>query len=206
MAERITKYHPIGLEGFQSIWTNNFKIQNLYVKNIIFAYSLPTSTSTWHSNHRNGPGGYMSGELKSEKIKYRKALLEEAIIQQQDLQLPHYIQPSYRKIFILYTRLLHNTRKTLKPTKTIQLRPSLINKTLTDCCLYLNAITTDDLKYSLREAAGFKIITCYYSSTSRESPREVINSLCWNYYFSFLFFGNLELPYYWSQDYPQLIL
>jgi hypothetical protein len=73
MAERITKCHPISSEGFRSIWTNNFKIWNLYMKNIMFAYSLPTLTSTWHSDHHNGPGGYMSGELKSENIKYRKA-------------------------------------------------------------------------------------------------------------------------------------
>jgi hypothetical protein len=52
---------------------NNFEIQNLYAKDITFACSLPMSTSTWHSDHRNGPGGYMSGELKSENIKYRKA-------------------------------------------------------------------------------------------------------------------------------------
>jgi hypothetical protein len=52
---------------------NNFEIRNLYAKNIMFACSLPMSTSTWRSDHRNGPGGYMSGELKSENIKYRKA-------------------------------------------------------------------------------------------------------------------------------------
>jgi hypothetical protein len=73
MAERITKCHPIGSEGFWSIWTNNFKIRNLYTKNIMFACSLPMSTSTWRSDHHNGPGGYMSGELKSENIKYQKA-------------------------------------------------------------------------------------------------------------------------------------
>jgi hypothetical protein len=73
MAKRITKCHPIGLERFQSIWMNNFEIWNLYVKNIMFVYSLPMSTSTWLSDHYNGPGGYMSGELKSENIKYRKS-------------------------------------------------------------------------------------------------------------------------------------
>jgi hypothetical protein len=73
MAERITKYYLIGVEEFWSIWVNNFEIRNLYVKNIMFACSLPTSTSTWRSDHCNGPGGYMSGELKSENIKYRKA-------------------------------------------------------------------------------------------------------------------------------------
>jgi hypothetical protein len=73
MAERITRSHPIGLGTFWSICTDKFEIWNLYVKNIMFVYSLPTSTSTWHSNHYNGPGGYMSGELKSENIKYQKA-------------------------------------------------------------------------------------------------------------------------------------
>jgi hypothetical protein len=73
MAERITRHHPIGLGIVWSICSDKFEIQNLYVKNIMFAYSLPMSISTWYSNHCNGPGGYMSGELKSENIKYRKA-------------------------------------------------------------------------------------------------------------------------------------
>jgi hypothetical protein len=68
---------------------------NVYVKNIMFAYSLPMSTSTWHSNHCNGPGGYMSGELKSENINMEKALLKEAIIQQKD----HSTVPSNTTIF-----------------------------------------------------------------------------------------------------------
>jgi hypothetical protein len=45
MAERITKCHLIGSEGFWSIWINNFEIRNLYVKYIMFVCSLPTSTS-----------------------------------------------------------------------------------------------------------------------------------------------------------------
>jgi hypothetical protein len=73
MAEKITKSHPIGSERFRSICANNFEIQNLYVKNIMFACSLPTSTSTWRSEHHNRPGGYMSGELKSENINIEKA-------------------------------------------------------------------------------------------------------------------------------------
>jgi hypothetical protein len=73
MAERITKYYPIGLGRFWSICINNFEIWNLNVKNIMFAYSLPMSTSTWHFDHHHRPGGYMSGELKSENIKYQKA-------------------------------------------------------------------------------------------------------------------------------------
>jgi hypothetical protein len=56
-----------------SIWSHKIEIWNLYVKNIMFAYSLPTLTSTSHSDHHNRPGGYMSGELKSENIKYQKA-------------------------------------------------------------------------------------------------------------------------------------
>jgi hypothetical protein len=195
MAERITRYHPIGLEGFQSIWMNNFEIWNLYVKNIIFAYSLPISTSTWHSNHRNGPGGYMSGKLKSENIKYRK----------DPTRRSHY--PATRPIIIL----LHTTKhqkdiRTLYSTilqyskdpqdyKTIQPRPSSMNKTLIDCCSYMNTISINDLECSLRYAGEYKIITHYYSLTSRESPREVINSLHWNYYFLFLPFRHFELPY-----------
>jgi hypothetical protein len=73
MAERITKCYPISSEGFWSIWMNNFEIWNLYAKNIMFVCSLPMSTSTWHSDYCNGPSGYMSGELKSENIKYRKS-------------------------------------------------------------------------------------------------------------------------------------
>jgi hypothetical protein len=73
MAERITRSHPIGLGIFWSICTNKFEIWNLCVKNIIFACSLPMSTSTWRSDHRNRPGGYMSGELKSEKYKILKS-------------------------------------------------------------------------------------------------------------------------------------
>jgi hypothetical protein len=49
------------------------EIWNLYAKNIIFAWSLPISTSTWHSNHCNRPSGYMHGELKSENINKIKA-------------------------------------------------------------------------------------------------------------------------------------
>jgi hypothetical protein len=73
MAERITKSYPIGLERFWSICTNNFEMQNVYAKDIIFVWSLLMLTSTWHSEHHNRPGGYMSGELKSENIKYQKA-------------------------------------------------------------------------------------------------------------------------------------
>jgi hypothetical protein len=150
MAEKITKSHPIGSERFWSICTDNFEMWNLYAKNITFACSLPTSTSTWHSEHRNGPGGYMSGELKSENIKYRKAPTRRSHHPAKDPQSSRHIQPSPRKILLLYTRLFYNTRKTLKTYKTIQPRPSSINKTLTDCCSHLNAITIDDLERSLR--------------------------------------------------------
>jgi hypothetical protein len=70
MAERITRGDPIGLGTFWSICTDKFEIWNLYAKDILFAYSLPMSTSTWHSDYCNGPGGYISRELKLENIKY----------------------------------------------------------------------------------------------------------------------------------------
>jgi hypothetical protein len=114
MAERITRSHPIGLGTFWSICTNKFEIQNLYMKNIMFACPLPTSTSTWHSEHRNGPGGYMSGELKSENIKYRKAPTQRSDYSAKEPQSSHPIQPSPRKISVLYTRLFYDTQKTLK--------------------------------------------------------------------------------------------
>jgi hypothetical protein len=71
---------------------------NLYVKNIIFAYSLPMSTNTWHSDHCNRPGGYMSGELKSENINKKKPPLNKAMIQQRSLNYPieyNYIPEGY---------------------------------------------------------------------------------------------------------------
>jgi hypothetical protein len=73
MAEKITKSHPIGLERFWSVCVNIFEIWNLYAKYITFACSLPTLTSTWRSDYRNRPGGYMSGELKSENINMEKS-------------------------------------------------------------------------------------------------------------------------------------
>jgi hypothetical protein len=124
MAERITKYHLIGSERFRSIWTNNFKIWNLYTKNIMFVCSLPTSTSTWHSDHRNGPGGYMSGELKLENINTEKAPTRRSYYPAQDPQSSYHIQPNPRKILVPYTRLFYDTQKTLKTYKTIQPRPS----------------------------------------------------------------------------------
>jgi hypothetical protein len=150
IAERTTRSHPIGLVTFWSIYTNKFEIWILYVKDIIFACSLPMSTSTWRSDHCNGPGGYMSGELKSENIKYQKVPTQRSYYPAKDPQLSYYIQPSPRKTLVLYTRLFYNSRKTLKAYKTIQPRPSSISKTLMDCCSHLNAITIDDLKYSLR--------------------------------------------------------
>jgi hypothetical protein len=89
----------------------------------------------------------MSGELKSENINTEKAPTRRSHHPAKDPQSSYHIQPSPRKILVLYTRLFYNTRKTYK---TIQPRPSSINKTLTDCCSYLNAITIDDLEHSLR--------------------------------------------------------
>jgi hypothetical protein len=125
------------LGTFWSVCTNKFEIWNLYVKNIIFICSLPMLTSTWHSEYCNGPGGYMSGELKSENIKYQKAPTQRSHYPAKDPQSSHHIQPSPRKILVLYTRLFYNTQETLKTYKTIQPRPSSINKTLTDCCSHL---------------------------------------------------------------------
>jgi hypothetical protein len=78
-------------------------MSNLYVKNIMFAYSLLTSTSTWHSEHHIRSSGYMSGELKSENINMEKALLEEAITKPKDPQSSYHIQPNPRKILVPYT-------------------------------------------------------------------------------------------------------
>jgi hypothetical protein len=147
-AEKITKSHPIGSERFRSIWTNKFKIRNLYVKHIIFACSLPTSTSTWRSDHRIRPGGYMSGELKSENINTEKAPTRRSDHPAKDLQSSQHIQPNPRKILVPYTQLLLQYSK--DPQKNYNQDPPQSTKTLTDCCSYWNAITIDDLKHSLR--------------------------------------------------------
>jgi hypothetical protein len=111
MAEKITKGHPISSEQFRSIWTNKFKIRNLYAKSIMFAYSLPTSTSTWRSDHRIRPGGYMSRELKSENINTEKAPTQRSHHPAKAPQLSHHIQPRFRKILVPCTRLFYSTRK-----------------------------------------------------------------------------------------------
>jgi hypothetical protein len=111
MAERITKCYLIGLERFQSIWINNFEIWNLYVKNIMFVYSLPTSTSTWHSDHCNGPGGYMSGELKSENIKYRKAPTQRSYYPaKRPIIILLHITKSQKDISTLYSTILQYSK------------------------------------------------------------------------------------------------
>jgi hypothetical protein len=133
--EKITTSHPIGSEQFWNVCVNNFEIRILYAKNITFACSLPTSTSTWHSDHRIGPGGYMSGELKSENINTEKAPTPRSHNPAKDPQSSHHIQPSSRKILVLYTRLFYNTRKTLKD---LQSRPSSSNKTIMDCYSHSN--------------------------------------------------------------------
>jgi hypothetical protein len=56
----------------------------------------------------------MSGELKSENINMEKAPTPRSHHPAKDPQSSHHIQPSSRKILVLYTRLFYNTRKTLK--------------------------------------------------------------------------------------------
>jgi hypothetical protein len=88
MAEKNTKSHLICSEWFQSNPTECSEIWNLYVKNIIFAFSLPMSSSTWHCDHLNGPGRYLSVGLKLENINKNKPSLDQAIIQQRLLNYP----------------------------------------------------------------------------------------------------------------------
>jgi hypothetical protein len=89
----------------------------------------------------------MSGELKSENINRAKAPTRRSHHPAKDPQSSHDIQPSPRKILVLYTRLSYNTQK---DPQDLQPRPSSINRTLTDCCSHLNAITIDNLERSLR--------------------------------------------------------
>jgi hypothetical protein len=118
MAKRITKCHLIGSEGFQSIWMNNFEIQNLYAKNIIFVCSLPTSTSTWCSDHCNGPGRYMSGELKSENIKYRKAPTQRShYLAIRPTIIPSHTTKSQNNIRTLYSTILQYSKRPSRPTR-----------------------------------------------------------------------------------------
>jgi hypothetical protein len=88
-----------------------FKIRNLYAKNIMFVCSLPTSTSTWRSDHCIRPGGYMSGELKSENTNIEKAPTQRSHHPAKDPQSSHYLQPRFRKILVPCTRLFYSTRK-----------------------------------------------------------------------------------------------
>jgi hypothetical protein len=46
MTEKMTKAQPIGLEGFANGSREFAEMWNVYVKNIIFACSVPMSTST----------------------------------------------------------------------------------------------------------------------------------------------------------------
>jgi hypothetical protein len=108
MAERITNGHPIGSEWFRSICMNKFEIQNVYAKNIIFACSLPTSTSTWHSDHRNIPGGYMSGELKSENINMEKAPTRRSYHPAKRSTIVQTYKPSHRKTLSYPTFKTHS--------------------------------------------------------------------------------------------------
>jgi hypothetical protein len=73
ITKKITMSHLIGSEGFWSDSREFSEMWTLYVKNIIFAYSLPMSTSTWYSNYLNRPSRYMSRELQLENINKKRA-------------------------------------------------------------------------------------------------------------------------------------
>jgi hypothetical protein len=118
MAERITRGHPIGLGIFWSICTHKFEIWNLYAKSIMFACSLPRLTSTWHSDHCNGPGGYMSGELKSENIKYRRAPTQGSdYLATRPTIIPSYTTRSQKDISTLYSTILQYSKDPQRPTR-----------------------------------------------------------------------------------------
>jgi hypothetical protein len=96
---------------FGSICTDKIEIRNLYAKNIMFACSQPTSTSTWRSNHRNRPGRYMSGELKSENIKYRKAPTRRSHYPAvRPTTIPLYTTKSQKDISTLYSTILQYSK------------------------------------------------------------------------------------------------
>jgi hypothetical protein len=109
MAEKITKSHLISSEGFRSDPREFSKICNLYVKNIMFVCSLPTSTSTWQSDYCNRPGGYISVELKSENINRKKAPTRQSHHPEKITQLFHRIQLHPRKILFKETVRHYNT-------------------------------------------------------------------------------------------------
>jgi hypothetical protein len=126
-------------KGFSVILREFSEMWNSYVKNIMFACSLPISTSTWHSNHHNGPSRYMSGELESENINIKKALLNKAIIQQRSLNYP-----------IEYNYILERYySKNPKYDSSTSYKDPQDQKTLMDCRSLLNIIT-DNLYCSLR--------------------------------------------------------
>jgi hypothetical protein len=124
-------------KGFRVILREFSKMCNLYAKNIMFAYSLPMSTSTWRSNHHNGPGVYMSGELKSENINKKKAPTQKSQHPAKITQLSHRIQLHSRKILVKEIRFFYELQRPSRP------------KTLTNCSSLLNAIT-NNLDHSLR--------------------------------------------------------
>jgi hypothetical protein len=172
-------------KGFWNICTDDFKIQNLYVKNIMFAYSLPMSTSTWCSDHCNGPAGYISGELKSEKHKYGKS--------------PHLKKPSSSTNHSNYPINYNYVQRKILVKRTQVTIPIQDTKTLKDqqtplnCSSLVNAIKPTTLNHSLRETTEFKIIIFILIPVQR-ILREVINSHHWNYYFSFFFWWILSYP------------
>jgi hypothetical protein len=100
---------------------NKFKIRNLYAKNIMFACSLPTSTSTWRSNHRIRPGGYMSGELKSENINTEKSPhSKKPSSSERSTIVPSHTTKSKKDISTLYSTILQILERPSRPiTKTL---------------------------------------------------------------------------------------
>jgi hypothetical protein len=86
---------------------NNFEIWILNMTMIMFSYSLPTSTTTWYSDYCKGPGGYMSGELKSENIKYRKVPhLKKLLSSNKTYNCPIIYNKAQKDIHTLYLTIL----------------------------------------------------------------------------------------------------
>jgi hypothetical protein len=91
----------------------------------MFACSLPTSTSTWHSDYRNRPGGYMSRELKSENIKYRKAPTQRSYyLATRPTIIPSHTTKSQKDISTLYSTILQYSKDPQRPRRPYNQDPS----------------------------------------------------------------------------------